>query len=206
MTAASTPRQAIRDAARSIRRDAAVAAATQLFAAQGFHATGMADVAARAGLSLKALYAAFPGKDELFAAVLHDVGARFVGLVGPPDPDTTAEEAVVDIIDRLLELTAQNIDALRLYARGADGIPPALRERGVDPFADFTRTLLTSVVARVEAAQAERGEARADAAVTARALVALAIAEARARVDAGEDVAGAVAALRPVVLAIVRGC
>ncbi|WP_259346063.1 TetR/AcrR family transcriptional regulator [Curtobacterium sp. ME26] len=46
------------------------ATADALFAARGFQSVGMDDIRTGAGVSLKKLYAAFPGKDQLIAAVL----------------------------------------------------------------------------------------------------------------------------------------
>jgi len=51
-------------------RDRILAAADALFYAHGFQSVGMDDIRTAAGVSLKKLYAAFPGKDQLVAAVL----------------------------------------------------------------------------------------------------------------------------------------
>ncbi|NII40390.1 AcrR family transcriptional regulator [Curtobacterium flaccumfaciens] len=49
---------------------AVVTAADALFYARGIQAVGMDEIRTAAGVSLKKLYAAFPGKDQLIAAVL----------------------------------------------------------------------------------------------------------------------------------------
>jgi len=51
-------------------RDRVIDAADELFYARGIRAVGMDDVRTAAGVSLKRLYALFPGKDSLVLAVL----------------------------------------------------------------------------------------------------------------------------------------
>jgi len=54
---------------RAGRRAEIMAAAARLFAANGFHATSMADIISEAGLSAGAVYRYFRSKEELIAAV-----------------------------------------------------------------------------------------------------------------------------------------
>ena len=49
-----------------------LAIARSQFLAQGFRGTTMDAIAARAGISKQTLYAAYPSKDALYAAVVHD--------------------------------------------------------------------------------------------------------------------------------------
>ena len=53
------------------KRDAIVQAAIAEFRDNGFEATSVDKVAARAGVSKRTLYNHFPSKDELFVAILH---------------------------------------------------------------------------------------------------------------------------------------
>src|SRR5947209_7158771 len=55
---------------RSARRAQLLAAAQQVFVAQGYHAAAMDDIADRAGVSKPVLYQHFPGKLELYLALL----------------------------------------------------------------------------------------------------------------------------------------
>jgi AcrR family transcriptional regulator len=55
---------------RSARRKQLLAAAQQIFVAQGYHAAAMDDIAERAGVSKPVLYQHFPGKLELYLALL----------------------------------------------------------------------------------------------------------------------------------------
>ena len=55
---------------RSARRAQLLVAARDVFAAQGYHAAAMDDIAERAGVSKPVLYQHFPGKLELYRALL----------------------------------------------------------------------------------------------------------------------------------------
>src|SRR5690554_7872818 len=55
---------------RSARRRQLLAAAQEVFVAQGYHATAMDEIAERAGVSKPVLYQHFPGKLELYIALL----------------------------------------------------------------------------------------------------------------------------------------
>src|SRR3954451_23056962 len=55
---------------RSARRAQLLVAARDVFAAQGYHAAAMDDIAEKAGVSKPVLYQHFPGKLELYQALL----------------------------------------------------------------------------------------------------------------------------------------
>src|SRR3954447_2746096 len=55
---------------RSQRRAQLLTAAQEVFVAQGYHAAAMDDIAERAGVSKPVLYQHFPGKLELYLALL----------------------------------------------------------------------------------------------------------------------------------------
>ena len=55
---------------RSARRKQLLAAAQEVFVAQGYHAAAMDDIADRAGVSKPVLYQHFPGKLDLYLALL----------------------------------------------------------------------------------------------------------------------------------------
>src|ERR1700683_2115204 len=79
-TAAGAPRET--QVARSARtRGALLAAARELFAAQGFAATGREEIAERAGVTRGALYHHFASKTELAAAVVEQLEGELVDLV-----------------------------------------------------------------------------------------------------------------------------
>jgi AcrR family transcriptional regulator len=74
----STPRPAAAPARRTsrlprgARRVQLLQAAQDVFVAQGFHAAAMDDIADRAGVSKPVLYQHFPGKRELYLALLEE--------------------------------------------------------------------------------------------------------------------------------------
>jgi AcrR family transcriptional regulator len=63
-------RRAVSDEDKSRRRDEIMAAAKEVFARKGFHATTIADIAKRAGLAYGSIYWYFDSKDELFHALM----------------------------------------------------------------------------------------------------------------------------------------
>jgi AcrR family transcriptional regulator len=58
------------DAAKEARREAILAAAKEVFAAKGFHATTVGDVARAAGIAYGSVYWYFDSKDALFHALM----------------------------------------------------------------------------------------------------------------------------------------
>src|SRR3954451_25098469 len=87
---------------RSARRKQLLAAAQEVFVAQGYHSAAMDDIAERAGVSKPVLYQHFPGKLELYMALL----------------DTHAE-AIVESVRAAMDATTDNKDrvdgAVRAY-------------------------------------------------------------------------------------------
>src|SRR5262244_3132393 len=57
---------------RSARRKQLLAAAQEVFVVQGYHAAAMDDIAERAGVSKPVLYQHFPGKLDLYLALLDE--------------------------------------------------------------------------------------------------------------------------------------
>jgi AcrR family transcriptional regulator len=60
-------------------RSTLVAIARRLFAENGFHATGVSELVAAAGMTRGALYHHFADKEDLFEAVFRDVAAELFG-------------------------------------------------------------------------------------------------------------------------------
>lgn len=76
--------------------------ADELFYARGIQSVGMDEIRTGAGVSLKKLYAAFPGKDSLIAAVLagrHDYWEH--GLAQAVDAATTPHDKLLAMYDFL---------------------------------------------------------------------------------------------------------
>ena len=79
---------------RSARRAQLLVAARDVFAAQGYHAAAMDDIAERAGVSKPVLYQHFPGKLELYRALLttcaDDLVERVRDAIGAPSDNQRA--------------------------------------------------------------------------------------------------------------------
>lgn len=76
--------------------------ADELFYARGIQTVGMDEIRTGAGVSLKKLYAAFPGKDQLIAAVLtgrHEFWER--GIAQAVDAATTPRDKLLAMYDFL---------------------------------------------------------------------------------------------------------
>ena len=88
MTATPQARQVGTRLPKPARRRQLLTAAQEVFVAQGYHAAAMDEIAERAGVSKPVLYQHFPGKQELYLALLDESVAAltaffdFVGSTG----------------------------------------------------------------------------------------------------------------------------
>ena len=74
---------------RPARRTQLLGAARELFVAHGYHAAAMDDIAERAGVSKPVLYQHFPGKLDLYLALLDQHGDELVAAVRAAFASTT---------------------------------------------------------------------------------------------------------------------
>src|ERR671933_911994 len=81
---------------RSARRLQLLRAAQDVFVAQGFHAAAMDDIADRAGVSKPVLYQHFPGKRELYLALLEEQVDHLAERVAEAMSGTADNRARVD--------------------------------------------------------------------------------------------------------------
>ena len=76
------PRKKARDEAREARTDVyrqhILEAAERVFAERGFEAAKVQEISSAAGLSMGTIYAIFPGKTELYAALLEERGQELL--------------------------------------------------------------------------------------------------------------------------------
>lgn len=84
------------------RREAILAAAKPVFGSAGYHAATTREIAAAAGISEALLYQHFPGKRELFEAVIEraaaDLESRLCQADGAADPVRAAVQAYFDFV------------------------------------------------------------------------------------------------------------
>src|SRR5215475_3558445 len=81
---------------RSARRKQLLAAAQEVFVAQGYHAAAMDDIAERAGVSKPVLYQHFPGKLDLYLALLDTHSDAIVARVRDEMTSTTDNKMRVE--------------------------------------------------------------------------------------------------------------
>jgi AcrR family transcriptional regulator len=81
---------------RSARRKQLLAAAQEVFVAQGYHSAAMDDIAERAGVSKPVLYQHFPGKLDLYLALLDTHAEALVTQVREAMASTTDNKVRVD--------------------------------------------------------------------------------------------------------------
>src|SRR5215475_4328540 len=117
---------------RSARRKQLLEAAQEVFVAQGYHAAAMDDIAERAGVSKPVLYQHFPGKLDLYLALL-DTQADALGqavldaLAGTTDNQARIHgvlSAYFSFVDR-----SEHDGAFRLIFESDLVNEPAVRQR-----------------------------------------------------------------------------
>ena len=91
------------------KRDAIVQAAIVEFRANGFEATSVDKVAARAEVSKRTLYNHFPSKDELFAAILHILWESSASqLARAWEPGRPVREQLLELLQGKLAMLADD--------------------------------------------------------------------------------------------------
>jgi TetR/AcrR family transcriptional regulator of autoinduction and epiphytic fitness len=91
------------------KRDAIIQAAIVEFRANGFEATSVDKVAARAEVSKRTLYNHFPSKDELFAAILHILWESSASeLRRPYEPDRPVRDQLLELLHSKLAMLADD--------------------------------------------------------------------------------------------------
>jgi AcrR family transcriptional regulator len=78
--------------------------ATEVFLEQGFKGASMSEIARRAGASKQTLYARYPSKAELFAALIERKASRLFEAIGPLGEGRSLRETLVHCGSELLEL------------------------------------------------------------------------------------------------------
>ena len=118
-------------------RERIVRAATAVFAEKGFHGATIADVVARSGLSVGAIYTYFKGKDELFLSAcdvtaergLDELGVRLAPLTTTPERLAAALAYYVETIDTFDGDPGQ-VSLVRAWAEAASQRLAARRHAG----------------------------------------------------------------------------
>ena len=115
---------------RTARRRQLLAAAQEVFVAQGYHAAAMDDIADRAGVSKPVLYQHFPGKLELYIALLAEHADDLVTKVRVALESTTDNRArVAASVEAYFDFVQGDGEAFRLVFESDLRNEPAVRQR-----------------------------------------------------------------------------
>src|SRR3982750_783284 len=115
---------------RSARRKQLLAAAQQVFVAQGYHAAAMDDIAERAGVSKPVLYQHFPGKLELYLALLDThCDAMVERIRSAMDATADNKERVRGAVRAYFDFVDHDGEAFRLVFESDLRNDPAVRQR-----------------------------------------------------------------------------
>jgi len=130
---------------RDARRAQLLDAARDVFAAQGYHSAGMDDIAERAGVSKPVLYQHFPGKLELYQALVATYTDDLVGRVrGAIDSTPDNKQRVHAAVEAYFDFVAGEGEAFRLVFESD--------LRGIPQIAELVETALSDCIEAIAAA------------------------------------------------------
>jgi AcrR family transcriptional regulator len=142
---------------RPARRRQLLGAAQEIFVAQGYHAAAMDDIADRAGVSKPVLYQHFPGKLDLYLALLDESARELVAIVREALSSTTDNALRVPATFRaFFDYVGTSGEAFRLVFESDLSNEPAVRAR-----LDRTMRECAEMVSQFIHADAGLGEAEA---------------------------------------------
>ncbi|MBF4160679.1 TetR/AcrR family transcriptional regulator [Nocardioides acrostichi] len=128
------------------RRAQLLESALQVFVAQGYHAAAMDDIAERAGVSKPVLYQHFPGKLDLYLALLDTSCDTIIDncreALESTDDNKRRVEATMDVF---YSYVAQDTGAFRLVFESDLTSEPAVREQ-VDRVTRECASLIAGVI------------------------------------------------------------
>jgi AcrR family transcriptional regulator len=112
---------------KEVRRRTLLEAAAHLFGRRGYHATTVPAIVAGANSSTGSFYAYFRNKEDVFAAVLEELGERVAAAMSPgeeSDPLRRIEHAV----EALFNFLARNPEDARILIVESSGLSPELEK------------------------------------------------------------------------------
>jgi AcrR family transcriptional regulator len=115
---------------RPARRRQLLGAAQEVFVAHGYHAAAMDEIAERAGVSKPVLYQHFPGKLDLYLALLDESVDELVGIVREALSSTTDnKQRVPATFQAFFDFVSSSGEAFRLVFESDLSNEPAVRDR-----------------------------------------------------------------------------
>jgi AcrR family transcriptional regulator len=129
------PREEARRARDEVYRQHVLEAAEQVFAVRGFEAAKLQEISAKVGLSMGTIYSVFPGKQELFEALVQMRGeelltvARAAATRGRPPLDALVAlgEAYVDYFIAHPDFLRMQVGASVSWAIGPGSTPTRMQ-------------------------------------------------------------------------------
>ena len=132
---------------RVARRNQLLGAAREVFVAQGYHAAAMDDIAERAGVSKPVLYQHFPGKLDLYLALLDQQCEIMVGKIRSALDSTHDNKLrVAATMDAYFDFVEHETGAFRLVFESDLNNEPAVNKRVADAQLECAR-LISEVIA-----------------------------------------------------------
>jgi AcrR family transcriptional regulator len=115
---------------RPARRRQLLGAAQEVFVAQGYHAAAMDEIAERAGVSKPVLYQHFPGKLELYLALLDESVEELTGIMREALSSTTDNrQRVPATFQAFFDFVSGSGEAFRLVFESDLSNEPEVRKR-----------------------------------------------------------------------------
>ncbi|KAA1422019.1 TetR/AcrR family transcriptional regulator [Nocardioides humilatus] len=128
------------------RRAQLLSSALEVFVAQGYHAAAMDDIAERAGVSKPVLYQHFPGKLELYLALLDRACDEIIANCRAALESTHDNKQRVEAtMDAFFGYVAHDAGAFRLVFESDLTSEPAVRDH-VDRVTNECASLITEVI------------------------------------------------------------
>lgn len=108
---------------KAARRSRLLGVARRLFAQQGYHATTVPQVVAEAASSVGSFYFYFRDKEDVFAAVLEEFGARLATALNEAiDRETSTVRQMRAAVEALMTFFAENPDEARILIVESSGL------------------------------------------------------------------------------------
>jgi len=167
---------------RPARRRQLLGAAQKVFVAQGYHAAAMDEIAERAGVSKPVLYQHFPGKLELYLALLDESRDALADTVRTALGSTTDnKQRVAATFVAFFDFVSGAGEAFRLVFESDLSNEPAVRER-----LDSTMNQCAEMISRV--IREDAGIRDDEAHLLGMGLVGMANVSARYWISSGRDI------------------
>ncbi len=115
---ARTPRDEAREARTGVYRQHILEAAEQVFAERGYDAAKVQEISVKAGLSMGVIYGIFPGKTELYTALLDERGQELLRLARQvAGRELSPTQQLLELIGVYVGYFVEHPDFLRMHLR-----------------------------------------------------------------------------------------